>query len=410
MCQPNLCTRATSWSCTIAVASSWLPSASREVAGSYDGYRSVRLTTSIRQFAFIVRSLVKDHGVISTPYVRAVMWTQSRSEEGTSKVKISLVRRRLAALAVAGVAALVLAACGEGNDPQTTSDDEGSTEELTGEVVIDGSSTVFPLTSAAAELFMEENPGVNVSVGQSGTGGGFEKFCDGQTDISDASRAIEDDEIALCEEAGITFDEFSIANDALTVVVNADNDWATCLTVEQLNAIWAPGSTVNNWNQVDPSFPDQELVLAGPGTDSGTFDYFTDAVNGEEGASRTDYQASEDDNVIVQAVQGSPGAMGYFGFSYFEENQETLKALEIDGGSGCVTPSSDTVQDGSYSPLGRQLFIYPSAEALERPEVEEFVRFYVENVDAIVEAAAFIGLNDEQKTELQEQFDALLGG
>ena len=325
-------------------------------------------------------------------------------------MKISLVRRRPAALAVAGVAALVLAACGEGNDPQTTSDDEGSTEELTGEVVIDGSSTVFPLTSAAAELFMEENPGVNVSVGQSGTGGGFEKFCDGQTDLSDASRAIEDDEIALCEEAGITFDEFSVANDALTVVVNADNDWATCLTVEQLNAIWAPGSTVNNWNQVDPSFPDQELVLAGPGTDSGTFDYFTDAVNGEEGASRTDYQASEDDNVIVQAVQGSPGAMGYFGFSYFEENQETLKALEIDGGSGCVTPSSDTVQDGSYSPLGRQLFIYPSAEALERPEVEEFVRFYVENVDAIVEAAAFIGLNDEQKTELQEQFDALLGG
>jgi phosphate transport system substrate-binding protein len=325
-------------------------------------------------------------------------------------VKISLVRRRPAALAVAGVAALVLAACGEGNDPQTTSDDEGSTEELTGEVVIDGSSTVFPLTTAAAELFMEENPGVNVSVGQSGTGGGFEKFCDGQTDLSDASRAIEDDEIALCEEAGITFDEFSVANDALTVVVNADNDWATCLTVEQLNAIWAPGSTVNNWNQVDPSFPDQELVLAGPGTDSGTFDYFTDAVNGEEGASRTDYQASEDDNVIVQAVQGSPGAMGYFGFSYFEENQETLKALEIDDGSGCVTPSSDTVQDGSYSPLGRQLFIYPSAEALERPEVEEFVRFYVENVDAIVEAAAFIGLNDEQKTELQEQFDALLGG
>jgi phosphate transport system substrate-binding protein len=338
------------------------------------------------------------------------MWTQSRSEEGTSKVKISLVRRRLGALAVAGVAALVLAACGEGNDPQTTSDDEGSsTEELSGEVVIDGSSTVFPLTSAAAELFMEENPGVNVSVGQSGTGGGFEKFCDGQTDISDASRAIEDDEVALCEEAGITFDEFSVANDALTVVVNAGNDWATCLTVEQLNAIWAPDSTVNNWNQVDPSFPDQELVLAGPGTDSGTFDYFTGAVNGEEGASRTDYQASEDDNVIVQAVQGSPGAMGYFGFSYFEENQETLKALEIDGGSGCVAPSSDTVQDGSYAPLGRQLFIYPSAEALERPEVEEFVRFYIENVDPIVEAAAFIGLNDEQKSELQEQFDALVG-
>jgi len=324
-------------------------------------------------------------------------------------VKISLVRRRLAPLAVAGVAALVLAACGDGNDP-ATSDETGSTEELSGEVVIDGSSTVFPLTSAAAELFMGENSGVNVSVGQSGTGGGFEKFCDGQTDISDASRQIEDDEIALCEAGGITYDEFSIANDALTVVVNAENDWATCLTVEQLNAIWAPDSTVNNWNQVDPSFPDQELVLAGPGTDSGTFDYFTGAVNGEEGASRTDYQASEDDNVIVQAVQGSPGGMGYFGFSYYEANQDTLKALEIDSGSGCVAPSAETVQDGSYAPLGRQLFIYPSAAALERPEVEGFVRFYIENIDEIVEAAAFIGLNDEQKTTLQEQFDSLVGG
>ncbi len=323
-------------------------------------------------------------------------------------MKISLVRRRFAPLAVAGVAALVLAACGEGNDPATS--DETSTEELSGEVVIDGSSTVFPLTTAAAELFMGENPDVNVSVGQSGTGGGFEKFCDGQTDISDASRQIEDDEIALCETGGITYDEFSIANDALTVVVNAENDWATCLTVEQLNAIWAPDSTVTNWNQVDPSFPDQELVLAGPGTDSGTFDYFTGAVNGEEGASRTDYQASEDDNVIVQAVQGSPGGMGYFGFSYYEANQDTLKALEIDSGSGCIAPSAETVQDGSYAPLGRQLFIYPSAAALERPEVEGFVRFYIENVDEIVEAAAFIGLNDEQKTALQEQFDSLVGG
>jgi phosphate transport system substrate-binding protein len=180
--------------------------------------------------------------------------------------------------------------------------------------------------------------------------------------------------------------------------------------VEQLNAIWAPESTIANWNEVDPSFPDEPLVLAGPGTDSGTFDYFTDAINGEEGASRTDYQASEDDNVIVQAVQGSTGAMGYFGYSYYEENAETLKALEVDNGSGCVAPSAETVQDGSYAPLGRQLFIYPSAEALERPEVEGFVRFYIENIDAIVEAAGFIGLNDEQKTTLSDQFDALIGG
>lgn len=323
-------------------------------------------------------------------------------------MNISIARRRLAPLAVAGAAALVLAACGGDGDADAASGDGGA--NLSGSVVIDGSSTVFPLSSAAAELFMGENPDVQVSVGQSGTGGGFEKFCAGETDISDASRAIKDDEVALCEDNGVTNDEFAIANDGLTVVVNSDNDWATCLTVEQLNAIWAPDSTVNNWNQVDPSFPDQPLVLAGPGTDSGTFDYFTDAINGEEGASRTDYEASEDDNVIVQAVAGSAGAMGYFGYSYYEENADELKALEIDGGSGCVAPSVETVQDASYSPLGRQLFIYPSAEALEKPEVEGFVRFYIENIDEIVEAAGFIGLNDEQKTALQEQFDTLIGG
>lgn len=324
---------------------------------------------------------------------------------------ISPVRRRLAPFAVAGVAALVLAACGSGNDPQSTSDEQDSnTESLSGSVVVDGSSTVFPLTSAAAELFAAEQPDVQVSVGQSGTGGGFEKFCAGETDISDASRPIEDDEIAICEENGVTQDEFAIANDALTVVVNPENDWATCLTVEQLKAIWEPGSTVNSWNQVDPSFPDEPLLLAGAGTDSGTFDFFTDAINGEEGASRTDYQASEDDNVTIQAVEGSKGSMGYFGYSYFAENPETLKALEIDGGSGCVAPSPETAQDGSYTPLGRQLYIYPSAEALERPEVQAFVRFYIENIDEIVEAAGFIGLNDEQKTTLQEQFDTLIGG
>ncbi len=327
-------------------------------------------------------------------------------------MKISPTSRRWAPIAVASATALVLVACGSGNDPEnaTADGDAESTEAaLSGEVVIDGSSTVFPLTSAAAELFQEQNPEVQVSVGQSGTGGGFEKFCAGETDISDASRQIEEDEIAACEQNGVTQDEFSIANDGLTVIVSTENDWATCLTVEQLNAIWAPDSTVANWNQVDPSFPDEPLVLAGPGTDSGTFDYFTDVINGEEGASRTDYQASEDDNVIVQAVSGSPGGMGYLGYTYYEQNSDTLKALEVDSGSGCVAPSPETVQDGSYAPLGRQLFIYPSAEALERPEVEAFVSFYVENVDEIVEAAGFIGLNEEQKTALQEQFDALAG-
>jgi phosphate transport system substrate-binding protein len=327
-------------------------------------------------------------------------------------VKITPLGRRWAPRAAVAAAALVLVACGGGNDPQNTSAEGGgeSTEAaLSGQIVIDGSSTVFPLTSAAAELFQQENPDVQVSVGQSGTGGGFEKFCAGETDISDASRPIEEDEVAVCEQNGVTQDEFSIANDGLTVVVNAENDWATCLTVEQLNAIWAPDSAISNWNQVDPSFPDEPLTLAGPGTDSGTFDYFTDVINGEEGASRTDYQASEDDNVIVKAVQGSPGAMGYLGYTYYEQNADTLKALEIDNGGGCVAPNPETVQDGSYAPLGRQLYIYPSAEALERPEVEAFVSFYIENIDQIVEAAGFIGLNDEQKTTLQEQFDALVG-
>jgi len=326
-------------------------------------------------------------------------------------VNDSILRRRLATLAVAGAAALLLAACGSGNDPTNTAgggEDGNGSSELSGAVNIDGSSTVFPLSSAAAELFGEEQPGVQVSVGQSGTGGGFEKFCAGETDVSDASRQIGEDEVALCEENGVEYEELSIANDALTVVVNAENDWAECLTVEQLNAIWAPDSTVSNWNEVDPSFPDEPLVLAGPGTDSGTFDYFTDAINGEEGASRTDYEASEDDNVIVQAVQGSSGGMGYFGFSYYEENQDTLKALEIDGGEGCVAPSAEGVQDGSYAPLGRQLFIYPSAQSIqEKPEVEAFIDFYVDNIDTIVEAAAFIGLNDEQKAELEQQVEQL---
>ncbi len=314
----------------------------------------------------------------------------------------STLRRAAAPAAIVLSLSLALSACGG-------DDDAGSGESLSGSVVVDGSSTVFPLTSAAAELFNEEQPDVRVSVGTSGTGGGFEKFCAGETDISDASRLIDEDETALCEGEGIEFAQLDVANDALTVVVNRDNDWVDCLTVEQLATMWAPDSTAKSWKDIDPSFPDEPLALFGPGTDSGTFDYFTGAINGEEGASRTDYQASEDDNVIVQGVSGATGALGYFGFTYYEENADTLKALEIDGGSGCVAPSADTVQDESYAPLGRQLFIYPSKAALERPEVEAFVRYYIENIDVIVEAAQFIGLNDEQKTTLQEEFETLLG-
>jgi phosphate transport system substrate-binding protein len=309
------------------------------------------------------------------------------------------------AAAVATGLALALAACG-GADAGQGSGEDG---ELSGTIQIDGSSTVAPLSEAAAELFQEENSGVRVVVGTSGTGGGFEKFCAGETDISDASRPIKEEEAAICEQNGIAYEEITVANDGLAVVVNPENDWATCLTVEQLNAIWAPESTVANWNQVDPSFPDEPLTLFGPGTDSGTFDYFTDAINGEEGASRTDYQPSEDDNVIVQGVQGSPGAMGYFGLSYVQENEGAVKPIEVDGGDGCVAPSEETVLAGEYTPLGRELFIYLSDKALQRPEVVEFANFYIENDEAIADQALYIPLSPEQKAESLEKVESLSG-
>ena len=320
-------------------------------------------------------------------------------------------RTRLAAAAVG--CALALAACGSDDDTTTTgtpTESEGAEGgDLSGEIQIDGSSTVAPLSEAAAELFQEENPGVRVVVGTSGTGGGFEKFCAGETDISDASRPIKDEEAAICETNSIKFEEISVANDGLAVVVNPENDWATCLTVEQLNMIWGPDSTVASWSEVDPSFPDEPLNLFGAGTDSGTFDYFTEEINGEGGAIRTDYQPSEDDNVTVQGVQGSKGAMGFFGLSYVEENEGAVKALEVDGGDGCVAPSTETVLDGSYKPLGRPLFIYPSSDTVARPEGLAFLQFYIENQAAIAEQALFVPLSEEQVTEAEEKI-ASLGG
>ena len=315
--------------------------------------------------------------------------------------------------------ATVAAACGReddtGADAGAAETDTGGAggggEELSGDIDADGSSTVGPLTTAAAELFREAQPGVNVTVGTSGTGGGFERFCAGETDISNASRPInEDEEAPLCEENGVEYTEFQVAVDALTVVVNPENDWVDCLTVDQLKAIWQPDSEINNWRDVPGGdYPDQPMKLFGAGTDSGTFDYFTDAIVGEEGASRSDYSATEDDNVTVRGVQGDPGALGYFGFSYFEENQDSLKALEIDGGDGCVAPSPEAAQDGSYTPLSRPLFVYVKNESLERPEVEEFLRFYLDNLDQIAESALFIPLPEELKAEQISKLDAATG-
>jgi phosphate transport system substrate-binding protein len=318
--------------------------------------------------------------------------------------------RKLLVLAVFAVLAFGVAACGSDDDSDSTAS-SGDGGDLSGKILIDGSSTVAPLSEPAAELFMEENPGVTVTVGTSGTGGGFEKFCAGETDISDASRPIADDEIAMCESKGIAQEQLAVANDAMTVVVNPDNP-VTCMTVDQLKQVWAPKSKVGNWNQIEglKDAPDASLDLYGPGTDSGTFDYFTEAINGEEGASRTDYNnVGEDDNATVTGVTGSEGGMGYFGYSFFVENEDALKALEIDGGDGCVAPSAETTQDGTYAPLGRQLFIYPSDKALARPEVKAFVEFYIENAPAIAEQAGFIGLTEEQVTEAQEKVAKLAG-
>jgi len=300
-------------------------------------------------------------------------------------------------------AALLLAACGGSDDsatPAETTSAPAATSTLSGEIRIDGSSTVAPLSAAAGELFKAENPDVNVSVGTSGTGGGFAKFCAGETDISNASRPIKDEEAETCAAAGIEFTRIDVANDALTVVVSKENDWATCLTVEELNKIWAPEAEgkITNWSQVRAGFPDVKLDLHAPGTDSGTFDYFTEVINGDGGASRTDFSPSEDDNIIVQGVQGSAGGMGYFGLSYFNENSDTLTAVEIDGGAGCVASTSENAQAGIYVPLARPLFIYANNASAQKPEVISFLDFYVVEGDAIANKALFIPLGADQKT------------
>ncbi|MFC9854849.1 PstS family phosphate ABC transporter substrate-binding protein [Streptomyces prasinus] len=315
------------------------------------------------------------------------------------------LRRAKTPVVLTAVALLAVSACGSAAAGPDGSGGEG--EKPSGTVRVDGSSTVAPLSTVAAELFRAENAGVEVTVGTSGTGGGFDKFCHGETDISNASRAIEDVEASACKLKGVEYQELQVAGDGLSVVVGKDNDFVECLTVDQLRMIWQPGSTIDNWNQVDAAFPDRELELFGPGTESGTFDYFTEAVNGEEGASRADYKVSEDDDLIVRGVAGSAGGMGYFGHSYYEENKDELKALAIDGGDGCVAPTVQNVQDGSYKPLARPLFIYPKVSSLEKPEVAAFIEYYVENNERIAEKANFVPLGAEQDAELREDLDAL---
>jgi phosphate transport system substrate-binding protein len=322
------------------------------------------------------------------------------------------INRLLLVLAMVASLAFVVAACGGDDDGAASSGGGGSSDasgDLSGTIRIDGSSTVFPFAEAAGELFNEDNPNVKITVGESGTGGGFEKFCAGETDISDASRPIKpDEEVPVCKKAGITYEEVQVANDGIAVVTNP-NMKVDCLTVDQLKQIWEPKSKVSSLKQVDSSLPDGKLALFGPGTDSGTFDFFTDKINGEEGASREDYEASEDDNQLVTGVAGSDTGLGYFGFSYYEGNMDKLNLVGVgESADKCVKPSTETIQDSSYY-LARPLFMYPSDKALERPEVAAFMKFVVDNYQAIAEAAKIVPMTDEQASESKTEVDSLAG-
>ena len=319
----------------------------------------------------------------------------------------------IALVGILSASAILLSACGSDSDSsseESSTSTSASTEEtteaaaaLSGTIRIDGSSTVAPYSEVAAELFMNENPGVQVSVATSGTGGGFEKFCVGETDGSDASRLIKDEEAAICAENGIVFEKIQVANDGLSVVVNADNP-IECLTTAQLEAIWTEGAALTTWGQIpgleDSEVKDVALKLYGPGTDSGTFGYFTEEINGEDGKITTNFvDVGEDDNALITGVTGELGAMGYVGWTYYNESRDKVKALQVDGGNGCVAPELENVASGDYAPLGRGLYVYASDTSIARPEVFSFFQFYLDNQEAIASAAGGIPLTEAQYAE-----------
>jgi phosphate transport system substrate-binding protein len=272
------------------------------------------------------------------------------------------------------------------------------------QITMDGSSTVFPISEAVAESFREVAPEIRVTAGFSGTGGGMKRFVSGEIDICNASRAISEGEKQAAIQNGIDYLEFTIAYDGLAVVVHADNDWCDCLTVAQLKELWRPESAVTKWRDLNPDWPAEEIRLYGPGTDSGTFDYFTKAIVGEERACRSDFTASEDDNVLASGVQVDRYALGYFGFAYYQENKDQLKLLGVDGGGGCVTPTEQTVRDGSYTPLSRPLFIYVRRASLSRPEMQQFVQFFLDQAASLASETGYIAAPDEVALRNQQLF------
>ena len=325
----------------------------------------------------------------------------------------------IAPVALAAAGLLLLSACAGAAEEESASVAEEATTseetteaaaELSGTVLLDGSSTVGPFAEAAAELFMNENPGVAVTVGISGTGGGFEKFCNGETDGSNASRGIKDEEAALGADNGIDFGQITVANDALSVIVNQDNP-LQCISVESLKALWELDSSVTTWGDIpgldSGDLASEDVVLYGPGTDSGTFDFFTDEINGESGNIRTDYNnIGEDDNQAVQGVSGSLGAMAFIPYSFYQEYSDTVKGLAIDSGAGCVDPTVENLLAGDYTPLGRGLYMFPASSALERPEVLAFYNFVIDQNESIASAAGLVALTADQKTE---QLDVVAG-
>lgn len=314
------------------------------------------------------------------------------------------MRNALLAAATCGALAFGVAACG-GDD--SGSSGSGGAGDLSGPVAIDGSSTVFPFAQAAAEGFQGENPDTKVTVGESGTGGGFEKFCAGETDISDASRPIDEkDEVPVCEKNGVKFARIQVANDGIAVVSNPSLKIG-CLTTDQLKTLWGKGSSITNYSQLGDGIPSGKVSLYGPGTDSGTFDFFTEEVNGEKGDTRTDYQPSEDDNVLVQGIEGDKTGLGYFGFSYYEDNADKLNLIAVDSGSGCIKPSKQTIQDGSYKPLARPIFMYPNTGDFDsKPQVKGFIDYTVDNAVEIADTANIVPLTDEQLTQAKAEIPA----
>jgi phosphate transport system substrate-binding protein len=327
----------------------------------------------------------------------------------------ALSSTRVVLIMIAVVLSLSLSTAAVAQDEPAAYEPGTDLGSLGGSIVTDGSSTVGPMTEAVAEEFaimLSENDGgdMQIEISISGTGGGFERFCNGETDLQNASREIRESEIENCAANGVEYFEFEVAYDGIAVVVNPENDFVECLTVDQLNMIWRPDDRASMWNEIDPSFPEETIVLYGPGTDSGTFDYFTGEINGEEGVSTTDYSPSEDDNQLVIGVSGDRNALGYFGLAYYENNADALKLVGVDSGNGCVSPTPETVGDGSYAPLSRPLYIYVNAASLERPEVQEFMRFYLAEAAVLAADVGYVASPGETYVQDQQKLESAIAG